>query len=657
MAGRFSVEAVFRAVDRLSAPVSRMQNRVGRFSRSVSRSMNRANRAVNRVAGGLKRIGVAALASMAIVGGAMANVIGVGAKFEQTLVNAAAKFPGEIRRGTEAFKELEDAAKRTGSTTEFTASQAAEALNFLAMAGFNAESAVAALPGVVDLATAAQVDLATATDVASDSLGAFGLMSKDATTLGKNLARVNDVIAKTTTTANTSVELFFETMKDGGAVATGAGASVETFAALTGTLANATIKGSRAGTTLKNIFLSLSAPGKQAADRLRSLGVTTKDSSGNLRDVVDIIEDLNKGLEGMGTADKSGALEEIFGKIPIAGVNILLKEGADNLRAYRSTIEGAAGASSKMANVMRDTLQGRLNSLNSAIEGVKISMFSMTTGPLVDVVEGMTKWVRANEELIAQKFGEYVLWIRDNFTDIVKWIKRIGVGLSVFIAFSAILKTLIGILTIVNLVMAANPIVLITLAIIAAIAAIAAIIYYWDELTAALRETGVAFDLIVAGIGLVTGPIGWLISAALLIYKHWEPIKKFFVDLWNGIGDAFEAGFDYVDEVITKVVDSVKKIIGLIASIGSGVAEFFGFETGATTAVESTAAEARARGAARGAARATSVVSPSDRISRSITESRSTSNSEVTIRDETGRAEVTKGALGSGLKLQKSGAF
>lgn len=643
MAGRFSVEAVFRAVDRVTAPVSRMQNRVGRLTRSMGRGFDKLNRSVGKFASGVKRGAVAVTAALAISGAAMASVIGTGAEFEQTLVNAAAKFPGEIRRGTEAFEQLESAAKKTGSTTEFTASQAASALNFLAMAGFNAESSVAALPGVVDLATAAQVDLATATDVASDSLGAFGLMTKDAGKLGINLARVNDVIAKTTTSANTTVEALFETIKDGAPVATTAGASIETFAALAGELANSGIKGSKAGTTLKNMFLSLSAPGTGAAKILKRLGVSTKDANGDMRDIVDILDNLGGSLEGLGTADRSGVLEGIFGKIPIAGVNILLSSGSERLREYRKELEGASGASSKMASVMRDTVQGRLNSLESAVEGVKISIFSMSSGPLADAIEKTTEWVRANEALIATNVGGFMANLINNFSSIVKWIKRIGIGLAVFFALATILKTLALILTVVNLVMAANPIVLIILGIMLLIAAISAVIIWWDELTQAFLESGKAMDIIVAGIGFLMGPIGWLIAAAALISKHWEPIKGFFADLWTGVVNIFDSAIDKIMGVVDKVKGAASAIGDAISSIGSGVGDFFGFGDDVATS--------------GGGSTGPQVVSPQERVARSIEEQRTTSSAEVTIRDESGRAEVTSGSMGPGLSLQPSGAF
>lgn len=639
MAGRFSVDAVFRAVDRVTAPVSRMQNRVGKFTRSMNRGVTRLNRNVDKFAAGMKRGALVVVASVGLMSGAMAGVIGTGAEFEQSIVSAAAKFPGEIRKGTEAFEQLEAAARKTGSTTEFTASQSAEALNFLAMAGFNAEASIAALPGVVNLATAANVDLAEATDIASDSLGAFGLMSKDATQLTANLARINDVLAKTTTTANTDMSTLFETIKDGAPVATGAGASLETFAALAGELANSGIKGSKAGTTLKNMFLSLSAPGKQAASILDQLNVSTKDADGNMLDIVDILGALNKSLDGLGTADRAGVLEGIFGKIPIAGVNVLLKSGSERLNEYRKQLEGASGASSTMAAVMRDTVQGRINSLKSAVEGVSISIFKMTEGPLSGAIDKMTEWVRVNEDMIATNVGGFFAGIINNFEEIVSWIKTIGISLAVFVAFSAALKTLVLVMTAVNLVMAANPITLIILGVGVLIGLIALAVVNWDRLKAAFLGLP---EPVKAALDLLTTPIQGLVMAAGLIMDNWEPIKGFFVDLWESVVGTFDAAVGHILGLVGSVKDAASFIGNAASSAGSGVAGFFGFGDDEE--------DQKAGGGSQ-------IVSPQDRVARSIEERRDTSTAEVTIKDETGRAELSGGKLGAGLSLQPSGAF
>lgn len=604
MAGRFSVEAVFRAIDRVSAPVNRMQNRVGKMTRSMESGLNRVNRSMGKFERGIKTTSVAAAASLATVSIALGDIIKTGATFEQTLVNAAAKFPEQIRKGTPAFKLLEDAARRTGAATEFSASQAASALDFLAMAGFNAQQAISALPLTVDLATAAQVDLATATDIATDSLGAFSLMVKNPIQLGKNLARVNDVIARTTTSANTTMELMFDTIREGAPVATAAGASIETFSALTGELANAGIKGTRAGTVLKNMFVRLQAPTGAAASVIKRLGIQLTNQDGSLRDITQIIGQFNKATKSMGAAQRAAALQAVFGMEAIAGVNILMAAGEDQIKAYRRQLEAASGASKTMAGVMRDTLLGRFKTFMSVIEGVKLQIMDMAAGPLNEAVELMTEWVRANGQLIASRIGEFLKMIITNFSTIVLWGKRIAIALGAFLAFTTILKTFVLVMTAVNLVMAMNPIGLMVVGILAAVAAIAVLIASWDKVKGAMSRAANAF------------------------IRAWAPVKEAFARTWDEIARGFEIR-----------IAGVMEIIGKIARIGGSIASFFGFGSDA-------------RGAQASAGQ---MVSPQERISRSI-EERKTS-AEITISDRTGTAEILNSTMGASLRLQPTGGF
>lgn len=581
MAKRFSVEAVFKAVDKVTKPISRMQNRVQKMTRSIDRSFHRLNKRIDNFGSKAKNAAIGVGAGLAITTTAMAGIITTGAEFEQTLVNAAAKFPGGIQKGTEAFKALEDAAMQTGETTEFTASQSAEALNFLAMAGFDAESSISALPGVVDLATAAQVDLAMATDVATDSLGAFNLMGANAEDTGKNLARINNVIAKTTTSANTTVEQLFETIKQGAPVATTAGASVETFAALAGELANAGIKASDAGTTLKNVFLRLSAPVGEGAKLLRRFGIQTQDANGDMLDIVDILGQLETKLDGLGTAQRSAVLNEIFGKIPIAGVNVLLAAGSEKLDTFRKALEGDTDAMDRMAKMMRDTVQGRLKTLNSAIQSVSLSLFNMNKGPLADAIDKMTKFVRTNKELIATNITRFVSMIVDNFSEIVKWLKRIGIGLVAFVTLSTLLKTIIASLTAINLIAAANPFVLITAGVVSLTAALVGAVKWWNKL---------------------------------------EDETK--TEIFDKVGDQMDRAF---------------RPIARFLRIGDDEVRF---------------------GDPDQERQKSQIVSPQERVARSIEEKNTISKSEVTITTPPGtNAEVSRGKLGKGVSLIPSGAF
>ena len=426
----------------------------------ISATLSKIERKTNLLGGKLKgafTTGIA-VAGIAAVTLAMQAGITTGLKFEQTIVNASAKFGTVARPGTEAFKAIEKAAKDIGATTEFTASQAAEGLNFLALAGFNAQQSIAALPRVVDLATAAQIDLATASDIATDTLGAMGLATKDTTQLGLNLARVNDVLAKTSTTANTSIEQMFEAITEGGPVAVSAGASIEQFAALTGKLADAGIKGGRAGTTLKNVFIRLAAPLDKGANALKRLGVTTKDAQGNLRDVTRILDDINAATKDLGTAEKADVLNRIFGKIPIAGVNVLLKEGGDSLRDYQKQLENAAGSSEAMAAVMRNTTAAAVKTLKSAFEGLGLVIFDQIKPAFTDVVKGLTFMIGGWAKFL--EMHPKIIGFLVTFTKIAAPILAITaavIGLNVAIG-------------IFNFLLVANPIGLIVIGIVAVIA-------------------------------------------------------------------------------------------------------------------------------------------------------------------------------------------
>ncbi len=441
MAGRFSIEAVFKAVDRLSAPVGKMHNKVDGFIKGTEKGLGQLDKFNDKIAGGLKRAGAvtagAAIATAAIV----RDIVTTGAEFDRTLVGAAAKFNPDFKRGTKEFERLRVAAEKMGAATEFNAQQGAEALKALASAGLDANQAIAALPGVVDLATASEVDLGAASEMATKSLGAFGLKTDDANQMAKNLAHTSDVMAKAAGKTDASMEGLFESIKEGGPIAITAGQSMETFMAMAASLAGAGIEGSVAGTTLKNTMLSLAAPTAKAAKQLKKLGIFTKDSDGNLRDVVDIFDDLKKATAGMGTAERAGALERIFGKIPIAGVSALLDQGADKIRGLREELKNSDGYVKRLAATMRDTVAGDIDGFTSAIDGVKIALFSANNGPIRDVIKKMTEWVNANKELIVQKVGDAVKWIGDNLPAIVTWLERIAKGVAVFWVWSTAIKT------------------------------------------------------------------------------------------------------------------------------------------------------------------------------------------------------------------------
>lgn len=283
-----------------------------------------------------------------------------------------------------------------------------------------------------------------------------------------------------------------------------------------------------------------------------------------------------------------------------------------------------------------------ISPLGKIAQSAKSQIAAMVGGAMVPYINKAVEWAAANKELIqskiaewAQKFADGLAWVATNMDKIIYWAKMFAYVIGVFIALTTVLKTFVLIMTAVNLVMAANPIVLVVLAVLALVAAITYVIAQFVGWEKALKIVG-------AAILVMTGPIGWLIGAAILLYKNWDMVSTFFKNLWSGIVQTFQSAATMIGGVIDRIMGRVTSAINTVSSFGNKVKSFLGFGGGGSTASNAAAAGATVRG-------------PQQRAANSVSETRTTS--EVTILDKTGRAAVTKGPLGSNLKLQKSGGF
>jgi TP901 family phage tail tape measure protein len=604
MAGRFTVEAVFKAVDKMSAPVKRMSSGMGKFTRGAERGLKRVDKQLGKLTAGAKKFGAGLVAGAAIVGAAFANITNAGADFGRAVGSAAAKFGPEVTRMSDTFKELKATAREVGATTQFTATQAAEGLNFLAKAGFSAQFSMASLAKIVDFATASEMEFAEAADIASDALGAFGLDSDDEAKKMKGLERVMDVMALTANKTNVSVTELFESVKKAGPIAATAGVDVETFSATMGVLASNGIKASEAGTAAKNITLALAGVGNKAATTFGKLGIKLADANGNMRDQFDVMDDLRGKLKTMGTLEKVNVLNAIFGKLSVSAASKLLDGTGKKVRALRKDLQAAGGSSKRMADFIRDDVRGSLDGLNSAIEGVKIAIFDMNEGPLKDAIDKMTLWVRTNEALIASGIGNFFLMIIDNMEEIIATAKKVGIALGIFVALTAILKAFILVMTAVNLVMALNPVGLIVLGVLALIAAITLLVGWLDEVITKFDLIGKAKDLLP---DFLTGG-----SKEINVAVN-PPVPS--------AGDA-------TSELLPDFVN------GLLTDIMNGAPQ--GSE-----------------------AAAPQVISKEERIARQVDEKRTTNTAELTVRTDKGTsAEVTGNTgPGVGIALEQTGAF
>jgi TP901 family phage tail tape measure protein len=559
----YVVSNIFRGKDQLSPIYKKLGKAVDKFGDRSSRAFKRSSREAltfKKIIGGI-------LAAGAIQRGfslLQQGVQGVGEEFvnfDQSLTSAAAKFPEKIARGTKAFEQLGATARRIGAETQFSAADAAGGLEFLAMAGFDARQAMALLPGTVDLATTSNLDLARATDIASDALGIFGMMTKDTSQLTTNLSRINDVFAATVTSSNTTLEMLFEAMKDGGPATINAGHQIETFSAAVGTLSSAGLKGERAGTALRNIFLRLAAPVDGAKTLLKKLNITVEDSEGNMRDIFDILGDLNRAFKGMGDVEKQKILDKIFGKRAIAAASILLQEGSQSLKDYRSQLEASGGAAKKMAVDMRKSIQNRLLELRSAaIEtgfrfidafadkipgGIDKAISAVRQFDVKPIIEGVRKFVDFLKK-IPPVLREMAPFIK---TAVALWVGY-RAAVTAFMALNFIMsllqltKVIFGVVKaqgLLNLVMMLNP------------------------------------------IGVVAAAIGILIGLLVLAAFHIEEVTFF----WDTMTEEFALG---VDTIVSKVTFMAKAIgimfqrmaewaLEKINSLIKGVSDFLGLET------------------------------------------------------------------------------
>ena len=333
---------------------------------------------------------------------------------------------------------LRDLAKEMGAKTAFSASECAEALNYLALAGYNTQQMCDTLPTVLNLAAAGDIDLASASDMVTDAMSALGMGTDEATTMV-------DQMSKTASTTNTSVAQLGEGILTIGATAKSIkGGTAELNTAL-GILANNGIKGAEGGTHLRNVILSLQNPTDGAAKVMKELGVETYDSEGNMRSLNDILGDLNTSMDGMTSAEKSNIIATIFNKTDLASVNSLLANTGDTWNSLQQGITDSGGAAQQMADTQLDNLSGQITILKSAVEGLAISFgeaLMPTIRSIVAKIQSFVDWLNSlNEEQrnTIIKVGALVAALGPFLIIIGKTISTVGSAMK---GFSSLAKTI-----------------------------------------------------------------------------------------------------------------------------------------------------------------------------------------------------------------------
>jgi len=507
----------------------------------------------------------------------VAQTVEVGKTFDASMSNVAALSGASA----EELQMLRDTAKEYGSTTKFSASEAADALGYMALAGWDANTSASALGGVLDLAAASNMDLAQASDMVTDYMSAFNMEAE-------NSAYFADVLAYAQANANTTVEGLGEAFKNSAANMNAAGQDIETTTSFLAMMANQGLKGSEAGTALSAVMRDMTAKMKDGSIAIGETSVQVMDAEGNYRDLTDILADVEAATNGMGDAEKATALQSTFTADSIKGLNLMLNAGVGEAAKFEEELRKSDGTAQEMAATMNDNLNGDLTALDSKLEGVQLAIYEKFEPALrsgVDVLDSLL---------------DAVNFVVEHSTEFVTALAAMGAGIAAYVAYTTALKvmeegwTALTIVTkaqtaaqwLLNAAMNANPIGLIIAAIVALVTAFVmlwnkseAFREFWIGLWEKIKEVaGIAWEAIKGFFSSAWEWVQGVWSAAVEWFSFiWEGIKGVFSVVGEVLGGFFSSAWQAIQIVWGVVVayfqnvwNGIKKIFSVVKSVLSG---------------------------------------------------------------------------------------
>lgn len=438
---------------------------------------------------------------------------------------AAMSKVGAVSRATdEEMAKLTATARELGASTVWSASQAAEGMTYLAMAGFSTEDIIGTMPGMLDLASAAGLDLGATADIASNMLSGFRLETSE-------MARVADVLVNTFTSSNTTLDGLGETMKYVAPIASEAGVAFEEVAAMAGLLGDNAIQGGQAGTALRAVLNRLAGPPTEAAKALAALGIETKDVEGNLRSLPEILGEVHRATMDLGSAEKLEYFKAIAGQEAGSAFAILVNEaGAGNLQKFAQDVADV-GSAQRVAAEMTNNTRGSWVQFQSVVESVSITFGNMLL-PGVTAAFQVLAGLLSKVEGLMQAFPLTSKVIVGAVTALVALrVATIAGGYALTFLRGAVLQVR-------GMLLAARTAwLLYTGAMTASTATSRAAIVISKALTAAQWLFNAA--LTANPIGLIIAAIAGLVAAGVMLYKNWDTVVAFFANAWQRIKDFF----------------------------------------------------------------------------------------------------------------------
>ncbi|NFD31040.1 phage tail tape measure protein [Clostridium botulinum] len=339
---------------------------------------------LNSIAGKSVKVFTGAVAATGtVLSGLGAYALKVGSNFEEGMSKVSA-----ISGATgEDLKKLTEKAKEMGAKTKFSATESAEAMQYMAMAGWKTGDMLNGIDGIMNLAAASGEDLALVSDIVTDALTAFGMSAKDS-------AQFADLLASAASNSNTNVSMLGESFKYVAPVAGALGHSAKDTAFALGLMANAGIKSSQSGTALRASLTNLAHPSKQMAEEMDRLGISLTDSNGKVKEGKALYDELRQKFSGLTDAQKTQSAATIFGKEAMSGMLAIINASDEDYKKLYDSLNNSAGAAENMANVMNDNLKGQITLLKSALEGLGIQLYESVNNPMKDIVKTANEMVQ-----------------------------------------------------------------------------------------------------------------------------------------------------------------------------------------------------------------------------------------------------------------------
>ena len=492
------------------------------------------------------------------------NVIELGQNFTSTMSEVSA-----ISGATgEDFEKLEACAREYGATTVFSASNAAEALKYMSLAGWDADQSTSALGGVLNLAAASGMELGAASDMVTDYLSAFAMEAGDA-------AYFADLLSYAQSHSNTTAEALGEAYKNCAANLNAAGQDVETVTSLLEGMANQGYKGSEAGTAMAAIMRDITNGMKDGAIKIGETSVAVMDAQGNFRDLTDILTEVEAATNGMGDAERAVALSSTFTADSTKGLNLILNEGMDNIAGYEEELRGASGSAEEMANIMNDNLSGDVAAMNSAFEELGLKIY--------DALESK---LRAGVQFITNGVIPAIEWLGGHIPEVTIAVSGLGAVIAAMNWGTISSKIAMVKGALVKLAAALGGVSLPAIAIIAVITAVAlAFTNLWknneefrNKITAIWDGIKAKFDEFGQGIVDRLNALGF----------EFEDITEVMKAVWDGfcevLAPIFEGVFQQISNILNEALDILTGLFDIFAGIFTsdwdmvwqGVQEVFG---------------------------------------------------------------------------------